>query len=318
MSRTPGVLAVILTLSLAAANGFAAPLELRLRLTPGQTYRQSVTIDQVVEQQINGQAHKMAQTLGMTLGYRVQSAAASGDMQVCVTYERVRLKMTGAGGAVDYDSSKPGGGALHPAAATLGAMVGTSLEATMSPTGKISDVRGIDAIVRKMLEGLALPEGSQRAMLQQAMDRQMSQDNVRSSLGATMATFPQQPVNPGDTWEQEASVNVGPVLKVRHTWTLKERRGGRAVLGLSSRVLPGEGRAMQVGATKMTHDIAGGQTGTVTVDEATGLVVGGELEQAFEGQLIVEAPGVSGMKMPMKITGKIQITGEPGPQGSRQ
>lgn len=278
MRTLAGVLAVaaVSLAGLLCAPGVAAAqsgekVDLRLNLKPGD--QRKMTADMDFDMDIQSQKVKMNMAFGM--GFKVVDVDSNGDHTIACTYDRVRMKMAAGPLNIDYDSANPPEQA-NPLTQVFGAMVGTKLTMKVTPKGKTLKVEGLDKLAEKM--GANLPE-SARANLENQTK------GMTGSFDQMMAFLPKEPVAVGDSWKGSMDVATDPnmPMKVEATYTLKERKNGKAIVGIDGQMKGGTG-------------LSGTMKGTMTIDEKTGWNEGGKMTLDMSGN-------VQGMQM--KMNGKI-------------
>lgn len=158
----PGVVVAALAAMLAlapggeGAAGQQGAVRLRMRFDAGHTVRMRMTMDQLVRQTIFGQPQDLEQTTEMVYAVAVEEVDATGNAVVRWTYDALRFEQKSLVGHLVYDSSDPNA-PVSPLLAGYAALVGASFWARMTSTGEVVDVWGVEPILRKMLDRMALP-----------------------------------------------------------------------------------------------------------------------------------------------------------------
>jgi len=303
------VLAVLALGTANVGNGAAGKVRLRLRLQKGRTYGLKFTANQDITQTIQGKQQALAQTIGMGILFDVLDVAPDGAMSAKISYDWVLIRQKGAMGTIEYDSARPPK-VVHPMAKGFAALLGQSLWMKMAPDGRVADVKGVDALITRMMSKLGLPEGPQKAMLEKQLRKQFGNEAVKGMVGDMTSTFPDRAVAIGESWsETKGKLGMFPVM-AKNTWTLKSRKGGVASVAVRSEIKPHPtAPTIEMGPLKMTYKLSGSQKGEMQVDEATGWTIRGNITQNISGQLKVQAPGQTpgGMTIPMTIRSVITM-----------
>ncbi|MFH1068000.1 MAG: DUF6263 family protein [Candidatus Glassbacteria bacterium] len=297
-------LALLFAASLLGAGllGGAQKVNLRLNLEKGRTYHLRTTSDQKTSQTMQGREMNMQQKTVDDMAFTV-NAVAGGDITLGILTERVEADIVTPRDTVHYDSSQPGE-VKHPMLKALAAMAGQSLEMTVSTTGRIKSVSGMDRVIDRIIASLEMPEGPAREALISAIRKNFGEEAFKDQWGFTFAAYPDRPVAPGDTWKANFVTGGGFPIIYDGTWTLSKIEGGAAVVAVDARLSTNtEAPPFEMGPLKVKMEITGTQTGTLRIDLATGWITGGSLVQKFEGTNRVESgPGqTSGMTWPMKM-----------------
>lgn len=311
----PGVAAAALATSLALALGAADAaaqgdaVRLRMRFDAGHTVTLRMTMDQQIDQTVMGQAQNVEQMTEMLYVVAVEEVDADGNAVIRWTYDELRFEQKSPVGHLTYDSSDTAA-AISPMLAGYKALVGASFWARMTSTGEVVEVWGVEPILQKMLDQMALPPGPQSQQLQQQLRNQFGDEAMKEMLTRMMAVYPSGPVTVGDSWSSRNSVTTGFPITVDATYTLRERRAGMSFVDVVATVesTPG-GEGMQMGGASLKFDLSGDQTGTLEIDEASGWVVSGTVLQEFSGQVEVDAgqPAAQSMTFPISITGTMKL-----------
>ena len=107
------------------------------------------------------------------------------------------------------------------------------------------------------------------------------------------SVYPNKEVGVGDKWSN--SYDLAPQgIKINLEYTVKSFQGDNAILGVNSKIIPLEGNEdPELAGMKMS----GTQTGTMTVNTKSGLVIDGEIDQNLETSGSVKMKMISKTKM---------------------
>lgn len=289
--------------------GLGGKVQLRLNLQQGKTYTTRVTTSQEISQEILGQKQDMTQEMGLGYAFEVQQVASDGTMSAKMTCNWTSFKQDSPLGKVDYDSSKATQ-AIPTAAKPFAALVGTSLTMDLSPQGEVSNVKGLEKMIEAVLKSLELPAGTPKADLENQLREQFGDKAMQENMSQMMAVFPPKPVGIGDSWSKQLSLAKPFPMRVDTTWTLKARKNGIAVVDIRSKLeTDPKGEAMKLGPMSLRPSLSGTQTGTQQIDEATGWVKSGKIQQEFSGKLKIEgAPGKpEGLEWPISVKSTVLV-----------
>lgn len=281
-------------------------IQLKLNLKKGQMFRQRLTVDQNISQVAGGTPIRVTQTLGIGFTFDVEDVDARGSARVRTTYNSVTLNMDGAMGKVQYDSENPPTQA--PLIATVfGGLVGQSIVITISSDGRITDVKGVDALVSNIL-GKFFPAGGPAAdTARQMLDAQFGDQAVKETMqDVLLLPYPPTPVGIGDSWTTTVNKS-GPVnMQVTNTWTLRERVAGVLTIDLSSIIRSNpEADTGGAGASQSSYSVEGNQTGTVYLEEATGWSTRGKVTEKIAAERSFQ-----GNSLPLKLESVITLSPE--------
>ncbi|MFO0946329.1 MAG: DUF6263 family protein [Planctomycetota bacterium] len=168
-----------------------AQAPLTWKFTPGESLYYSVVQDRHLSTIVDGNTTEetMVRTTDFTLV--VDSILPNGSARVRQTVDRIRLKAASPRGKVDFDSNSTDNQAanitiLDP---TLGRMVGTAFQFTLSPLGKITDVEATEATKNRFRD---LPNAE--AILD---------PKALKAIIPVVLLFPEKPPEMGGTWTEK-------------------------------------------------------------------------------------------------------------------
>jgi len=263
-------------------------LELRLRLREGQKFVLRVEMSMQHRQQLpGGKPIETEMNLGIENVFSVRAIDAAGQADLDVSYRAIRFKQDGLLGLIEYDSANPPA-QVHPAAQGHAFLVGKSFSMTVSPTGEVSEVRGMGELIEQFLGEVQMSDKSMSALLRKSMMQQFSNQAVRKQMTRAMAVYPDRPVGIGDSWTKTATTSFSQEMET--TWTLRKRRGGTAVVGVKSVLAANpEGGGREAGPLGAKTTFSGRHEGEIEIEEATGLIRKARLTYDFSGTMTTES-----------------------------
>lgn len=195
-------------------------------------------------QELEAQSVKIPQTFTIVYKGEVMDRNADSSLLLKLTYTSIRMKQENPMmGTQEYDSRKP------DSASTVlrfwNELLNKHFTVKMQPNGEITDIveMSIDNIPKEKLLS-----------------------NIRNNI----STLPDQPVGVGDTWQSEAA-QTDQHIKLLNTYKVTGRQNGITSVAVQSKVI-----------NDTDNTDAGSQTGTMDIDEATGLVTQSNLKQVFK------------------------------------
>jgi hypothetical protein len=301
-------LALAAAVACSVARGQEDKLELRLRLKEGAVYRLKTTVEQRINQTVGPNAQATEQTFAVGYRMAVESVDAAGNMKVATTYDAVLFRQKGPSGAVEYDSANPPK-QVPAAAKAFAALAGLGFKSTVTPTGRVTAVEGLDAMFAEMVRKLELPDGPQKAAVQKALSEQFGEEAMKQNLQNMFALYPENPVAVGESWQRRVVVAKGFPMVLDGAYTLKSRDGGVARVEIRATLSPNEAAGpVELGTGRMSYELKGEQSGTADVDEATGWTRSLTTNQTVSGALRFRAAGgVPETNNPITIQEKVTI-----------
>lgn len=236
---------------------------------------------------MDGVRSEFSQSMFVLYDTRVLSSSA--ETTTVRSYFRVlRMTRNSEDERVKFDSSKPkaiqyqnkGGKrnrlalpmAIDPFAPSLAALAGQSLTYKVSPRGKIRDIKGLDAIARRMELGTEFPRSvalnMNEAVLRGILSQILSGISKQSLVDGSYA---EKPVALGDTWvvNRESAGKMEP-SHGEMAFHLQSRSDGVATILLNGLFL--QGSEVANGSQTSRNSSSSSQTlnGSLQIEEKTG------------------------------------------------
>ncbi len=198
----------------------------------GEVVRYRNTTNQTLDQTVMGTAMQVKQKQVQVTKQEVTDVAADGTATVVCTFEAIKIDVENPlqGGGISYDSTNPedAARAKDPQLAPVAGLVGETFTFKVDSRGKVSEVKGFDKILDKMLE--SYPE-AQREVARSMLGKSLGDESMRSQLEAAYHALPDGEVEVGASWKQDSSVTIpmaGTIVS-HNTYTLQgfEAVGGK-------------------------------------------------------------------------------------------
>jgi hypothetical protein len=282
-------------------------LELRLHLTKGETRHVITTVEQHINQTVGPNRQATDQTFAVGYVMSVEQVDADGNTKLATKYESVRLSQKGPAGALEYDSANPPK-QVPQGAKPFAALVGLGFTATVTPSGKVTAVEGLDAMFAELLRKLELSDGAAKAAVQKLLSEQFGEQVMKENVENMFALYPDAPVSVGDSWRRRVVVSKGFPVIIEGTYTLKGRSNGTAEVETRATLSPNEAAGpVELGTGRMSYELKGEQSGSARIDEATGWTRSMTTTQLVSGTLRFQAGGTPETSSPITIREKVTV-----------
>lgn len=305
---TTGLVALLLLCLLTPVARAQDKATLSLRLTKGQKFEQTMETVQKITQDVQGVKQNVDQTMTFVISQNVVEVDSDGVATVEIVYDAVKWAQTTPAGRTSYDSTKDKE-AAGPAKA-FAALVGAKLTGKMGRDGKVTELKGSDELMKKVLDSLDLPPGPQTDLMKKQFKTQFSEESMRKQIENLSAIYPDGPVAVGDTWNKKLETNQGMALSLDTNYTYKGRKDGAVMVDVAGKLgTPADAKPLELGTMKMAMKLSGTQKGTLQLDEKTGMVSASDIVQDIAGTTSVQdANGNELVKFPMTINSKVKVT----------
>jgi hypothetical protein len=287
-------------------------LTLGLHLHAGEVKNISISIEQKIRQEIQGQDNTTNQTIG--IGYRMDilSVDAKGIADAKITYKSVRFKIDNPEASIniDYDSTKPTA-TPPPGAEGFSGLLNESMELKFAPDGQVIEVTGVDALIKHVLDKVGA-SGGQKDAVEQSLKKQFGDKAVKQMFEQVTRIYPDHPVKIGDYWSRHAEIANGMQLIMDTKYALVGRNNGIANISLVTTIkTTPNGAPLEVGGMKIAYELTGSQTGTMAINEMTGWPNRAKLSQKLAGKMNMEGGQLpQPMTVPVTIEGEITVTAQ--------
>ena len=274
-----------------AQGGKGKVYHLALKMKRGKVYHVKMATHQTITQTIFGRQQVVEQIIGFGYDLKLLSREKNGVMKVRNQYTWVRFKQKLMGRTVDYDSARGGPVPQNPMARVYAALNGASFTFHVTPTGHITKVDGMGALMKRVVD--ALPDSPNKAKLAEQIKKKFSDKMFRESLENIMAIYPDGGVRVGGFWTRVKQITLGMSLSTFTKYTLVKVAGGLAHLQIQGKVRTPQGAAMDTfnPQVAMHYDIHGTQSGSNTVALDDGMVRSWSLKQDLSGKVTISRPG---------------------------
>ena len=254
---------------------------------------------------------EMNQKMAMDFAFDVQKVDEAGDATIKVIFQGISAEMESPMSETSYDAANPTE-VDRPMMKGFAAIAGESYTMVVSESGKVKKVEGVKEMMSRIIESFELPDGQAKEIMKKRFENMFGDQAAAEMMGQWFSMIPDRPVGVGDAWTKTISITAGMPMTIDSKWTLKERKGGVAVLAVES-VLKSNPDAgpMEMGPMKITMDISGEQSGTYELDESTGWIVRYRITQKISGEQIIEGGPAQDGSMTIPLAMEVIITLEP-------
>jgi len=182
---------------------------------------------------------------------------------------------------------------------TFGQIIGKKFEVTISPKGRVLDIKGFKEILSSLENSSSDP--TTKKLIESTFDEKKMISNFESSY----RLFPEKPIKIGDTWAQKNTVESVVPIEINTGYKLKEVNNGIAKITSTGDVKM-KSDDVEISGMKMKIDIAGKYDGTYDMDVSTGISNKTIINMPVNGTM-----SVMGMEVPVSINSTTQTTTTP-------
>jgi hypothetical protein len=288
----------------------ADKLTLKLNLEPEQIYIYTMDVNQTRIQTVDGEKQSLSQEMLEVWNYYVIKHERSGDMNLKLTYKRVKVSQNYDDQNTAFDSDNPPE-YLDPSMKGLSTMPGTVLMVRMTSDGKVAKIEGVDAMLDKMIAAMALPDSGQKKAVIADLRKQWGTEALKQSIEQITSFYPESPIVVGDKWNNSFDITSGGLpMHISSQYTYNSDSSGIAIIDAASDISSDSASsAVKMGLLTMAYQINGTQTGTIEVDEVTGLPSKSKLDMHYDGTVTVSGvPDEPAQSWPISADGTVLVT----------
>jgi len=221
----------------------AEPVMLQYKYDTDEPVRAEIV--QNVEQAQTMMGKKRSSTSKMTTRVVTELLEEKEDGSLLLSHktDRVLMDLSASGVEIEYDSSLAEDRPLmsNPAIASAAALVGWEVKLLIRPDGTVEEIANLDQLKQTTA---TLPEEADA----QAVQAMLQEDSLKSFHQTYLRLLPEEPVEPGDTWERAFSVPFsGGEMSMNLGLTLDKVEDGKAYITVGGDVTMDD--VVQQGAT---------------------------------------------------------------------
>ena len=292
--KTKSKLLVAIAAGFIISNGLnpaycAEDISLSLNFKVGDKYLCSSEINQTVTQTIDDEKQTMQLNLAMEQGEDVIAIDSLGNIEIEITYERIKVNQSFGAISSEYDSDNPPD-YIEPGMKGFDYMVGKKIIVGLSPLGKVVWMDGAAELVDSMIAVMDIPESPQRESVISDIKGRFGADALTQSLEQVYCYIPDRAVKVGDSWRNESNLNFGFGMKISSNYNLISSNGLTCIISDSSTVmsLPELSR-ITFGEITTDYQISGDRHGTIEIDLESGRPIDAEIHFGFSGTMTVSS-----------------------------
>lgn len=282
--------------------------DLSLKLEKGKEYKQITNSKATIIQEVNGQKMNMVMTIKGTMTFLVKDITENG-YNMDAKFEELSMSMQMPQGLMEFSSEKNDANDIF--STILGAMKDKAFGITMSKTGKITDVKNVEALWSTAINTFdQLPEMQKEQIKAQIM-KAYGGEALKGNIEMVTAIYPDSPANRGDKWTINTKLESGMSANMTTDYEFAELTSEYALIkGKSTIVTADKDAYIESNGMPMKYDLTGSMDSEIKVDKNTGWIIEATINQRIEGDTYIKENSQlpNGMKIPMTMINDMVIT----------
>ncbi len=282
--------------------------DLFLKLENGKVYKQITNSKATINQEVNGQTMDMVMTINGTMTFLVKAIDESG-FHMDTKFEKLSMSMQMPQATMEFNSEKKDENDIF--SNILGAVIDKSFEITMTKTGKVTEVKNVEALWKTAIDQFDQLSDIQREQIKAQITQAYGAAALKGNLEMVTAIYPDQPVNIGEKWAINTKLESGMSAVVNTDYELVDLTSDYAQIRGNSTIKTADKDAyIEANGMPMKYDLTGSMKSEIKVDKSTGWIIEAKISQEIKGDTYIkENPQVpDGMKIPMAIITEMVIT----------
>jgi hypothetical protein len=269
---------------------------LKWNFQKGKAFYQEMTTDTKQTMQVMGMEITQNQKQTFIFSWTPQDQK-DGNWVIKQKIEGVKMDIEIGGNKISFDSTKDTG-AANPLSDFFKALVGSEFTLTLSPKMTVTDIKGRQEFVDKLIKANQQMEPLLKQILSEQALKQMADPTF--AILKTNDKGP-APVKKGDTWERTSQLDMGPIGKYDTTYkyTYEGKEGNSKLDKISvattlTYTAPGENSPGGLPFKIKSADLKSKDgTGTILFDNDKGRLASSEMNLKLNGKLSIEIGGMT-------------------------
>ena len=257
----------------------AQTVSLKFNPENGSKYEATVLTETKITQMVMGQTMDINSTNNVKFDY--DFADAGENKQLSLTYKQLDVSVNAMGQETKLSSESS-----DAASSALKNIKGSVITATINSGGEVLDVKGADE----------LSNGIDDAATKEIMKQLLSNDNIKSSIRQSLSSYPNKALKVGDSWTDSLAISLPYKMNIISTYTLQKIDGSESTIQIASKISSNGKQPFEAQGMSMEMSAEGTGTGSLVVDNATGVAKTGESNQSIDATVYA-----MGQEVPMKI-----------------
>lgn len=257
-----------------------------LKFNPANGSRYDVTNTSTFDLKQTFMGQVINTNFNTTANMRYVIADAGADKALTLTYGPLKADFSFAGQEIRVDSESPD--TANSANKIFRSIRGKKVKAFIAADGTVKKMEGWE----QLTDALGTDQES-RVIIGELF----SGATIKSLLEQGFKMYPEKPVSAGSTWTSVIQVEKPYRLTMHNQYTLKKIEGGKSLISIDGKVGTNGVTKMEQQGMDVEVNLDGTVSGTISMDNATGITDTSNLVQQLKGTMKMQ-----GMEVPMEAT----------------
>ncbi len=261
---------------------------LKYDLKEGEVFTIKQTAEQVITQELDGEAHVLTNTLDGLLEFKVLGER-EGNYKVEMTFRDLNMLMTSSiqGELMNVHANEVSEGDIQ--SQIFHSLLNNPVEMTVAKNGDILNVAGGESLITRMANASGLEDDFSKNMMKKNLEKEFGSEALSNSYEQLTYIYANGKVKVGDTWQNEFTGK----LDAKNTWKLDALADNSVTISGNAEV------NMQTEDTGISMNLNGFQTTMIIADRTSGFIKTMKVEGEFTGASVM--PQMGETKIPTTI-----------------
>jgi len=261
-----------------------------------------------MNQEVHGQKINIGMTIGSSMAFLVKNIN-DNNYEMDVKFEKLVMSMQMPQAKMEFSSEKKDDNDVY--SKVLRAMKGRTFEVTMSKSGKITEVRNIEALYESVISQFVEISKKKKEQIKAQIENSYGVDALKRSIEMSTAIYPEKPVKKGDKWTVNTKLKTGMSANISTDYEFVDFNSDYALIrGKSIIKTDEEDTNVENKMIPMKLDVTGSMNSEIKVDKKTGWIIEAKINQEINGGVSFKLNSQMSdqMKMTIKMINKMLIT----------
>jgi hypothetical protein len=283
----------------------------KISLKKGANFAISVKNDEEITQELAGQKQSVKQTNQINYDFKVKSVDEFGNFTADITIRRIQKELDAGNGNKQYFDSgikDDNNSDVPPDIKSLKSLIGKKYSITLTPLGKVTDVKGTDKMINSIIKKVDADEKTNN-LLRMALMQEFGGDNVAHFYEKLFNYIDGNTHKQGDKWEKVYDINIGVMLKVISDYQLTNISDNTLTIKLKSKLKDVTGKKnREIEGYIISMDVKGEQEGTIKINKNNGFISQNTVTQRIYASETRAMKSDKSQRQTMKTTKKAKYT----------
>ncbi|MCX6223514.1 MAG: DUF6263 family protein [Bacteroidia bacterium] len=285
----------------AAVQAEAKKVKLQYHFKSGDQFKYEMNLSQETAQEVMGQSQITTLSNSHVYEFKVIEVTPAGDFVINVALAAFAMSTATPMGDMKYNSATDT--IVPDFAKGMAVSLNEVYSFTLSPLGKITDVKAPEGIVEKVNKAMENLGGVPMQIASASAGASASAEGFQKILEGLMLSFPDGGAELKKPWEVESKTNQMISFKVLTKLELMKSSEEGNVISVKAQISQDpDSPPMDMQGMNLTFELLGAKDGTLLLDQATGLINSAETTTSMSGTISIDSPQLqSPMSIPMTI-----------------